>query len=479
VNRDSTPSAREIPPDTLTLNLGRRSGGSRLDELQRELARADEEYQHAVREVRDRHDPGYDPDRPVPPVSFAQMRGLIPADVRTALVQFTLTARRGVAIVITAERPHLVPFAAGWTARRAEELADEWSDLCRRYRDSKDSGGWNRALDRLLQVVEEGLLGPLAAVLRAENVRRVVLAPHRGLHVLPLHAGRCPPTGTRFADLFDEVLYTPSLSVLFQCARRPRAPGGSRLLVENPTFDLPFAALEGRLIQGLYPDIERLAEDAASREAVLDRAAWASIVHYCGHTVFDERDPLGSSLVLESQAGPPDRWVSLRDIFYRLRTPHNLLTVISGCESGRLRPDRVDEYLNFPVGFLFAGSSCVVNTLWTVDDLSTALFMAKFHETWKAGDPSHVAAALAAARRWLRDEIPRGAFVRDVLLPRLLTPPEVEAARDTYAEELARLEEEFPTDPPFAGPIHWAAAIATGLGFRPPQDATGAEAMAR
>ena len=44
----------------------------------------------------------------------------------------------------------------------------------------------------------------------------------------------------------------------------------------------------------------------------------------------------------------------------------------------------VDDYVNLPTGFLYAGARCVISTLWAINDLSGSLVMAKFHELWDA-----------------------------------------------------------------------------------------------
>src|SRR5207249_11212910 len=55
---------------------------------------------------------------------------------------------------------------------------------------------------------------------------------------------------------------------------------------------------------------------------------------------------LRSALILESKdPAHRERWLALRDIFARMHLRQNTLTVLSGCESGMLKPDPVDEYV--------------------------------------------------------------------------------------------------------------------------------------
>jgi len=73
-------------------------------------------------------------------------------------------------------------------------------------------------------------------------------------------------------------------------------------------------------------------------------------------------------------------WLTLRDTFTSLDLREAALAILSGCESGRLMPDAVDDYVNLPTGFLYAGARCVISTLRAINDLSGSLVMAKFHD---------------------------------------------------------------------------------------------------
>ena len=60
-----------------------------------------------------------------------------------------------------------------------------------------------------------------------------------------------------------------------------------------------------------------------------------------------------------------------------------------------------DEFVGFPAGFLMAGVSCVVSSLWAVNDLSTALLMGRFYANHLTAGMT-VSEALHEAQRWLR-----------------------------------------------------------------------------
>ena len=56
------------------------------------------------------------------------------------------------------------------------------------------------------------------------------------------------------------------------------------------------------------------------------------------------------------------------------------LAVLSACQTGIIDFRRIpDEAIGFPAGLLQAGVPGVVSTLWLVDDISTALLLARFY----------------------------------------------------------------------------------------------------
>jgi CHAT domain-containing protein len=219
-------------------------------------------------------------------------------------------------------------------------------------------------------------------------------------------------------------------------------------------------------LRRLYADHLSLAGRAVTKERLLQDAASGHVLHYSGHAGFDPDDPLRSALVLEDMdLLQRDRWLSLRDVFTRLHLQQNVLTVLNGCESGMVRPDRVDEYVGLPSGFLYAGATCVLSTLWTVYDLSSALLSVRFHQEWLGGQT--IAAALHDAQRWLR-EVRDGRHLQQVVLPEVLKGVGDAATRQRCAEAAAKLAAKYPDRPPFASPVHWAPFVATGLAYEPP-----------
>ncbi len=137
------------------------------------------------------------------------------------------------------------------------------------------------------------------------------------------------------------------------------------------------------------------------------------------------------------------------------------LVTLSACETGITSPKGlIDEYIGLPSGFLVAGSSSVVSSLWRVDDLATTLLMIKFYQNLQTGSSdrpsSHelsVAFALNSAQLWLRDS------TQADLLKWTYQLNLAEHFRQRIQQQLNWFESD---EQPFCNPQYWAAFCAIG-----------------
>ncbi len=435
----------------------------RLAYLREMIEKLEQEEREKLQAIH-KYDPEFDPDLPVPPIDFTAVQKLLPVDVPTAVVQYSLTAERGLALVVTRDGVEAVNLPK-LSHREAIDLALAWY---RAYYDHR--GRWDDAIPALLEPVAERAVRPVMERLAGRGIERLILSPNRALHLFPLHACRLAD-GRYLADAC-EVVYTPSLSILHRCAGRQRPLRDHLLLVENPTADLPFTEVEGAQLRRHYPAPRhtRRHGNRASKERLLHDAPTCHVFNYTGHAFFDLDNALQSGLVLGDKKDR-EQWLTLRDIFCALHLPQNRLTVINGCESGMIRPDHVDELVGLPSGFLYAGATCVLCTLWKVYDLSSALLVSRFHQEWLGNNPADpdsgrsVAAALREAQRWLREDIVSGPYLRQAILPELLKGLDSVSLRQVCERQAEFHAEKYPNSPPFASPVHWAAFVAVGLAY--------------
>ena len=83
------------------------------------------------------------------------------------------------------------------------------------------------------------------------------------------------------------------------------------------------------------------------------------------------------------------------------------LVTLSACETGLGYLDRGDEIVGLSRSFLYAGSSAVIVSLWSVADYQTSLLMSKFYSY--INDHS-LEEALAIAQREVMKEYPNPFF---------------------------------------------------------------------
>ncbi len=423
------------------------------------------EYDDFIAEIRSRYDPDFNPDNPVTPIRYAQIKALIPTDQRTAIIHFTTAGGIGTAFVISRSRIQVVPLPELDQAE-LDSLSATWANWV-------DSGAmWSEPLirtniPRFLRRLGRCLLRPLLPVLRQLRTQRLILVPHRFLHRIPLHA--CPiDFETCLIDLY-EVSYAPSLSILQRCASREKRRGDQLLLVENPTLDLQFSAYEALQVRHFASqfECETIKGPQATKERLLDTRPRCRVWHFIGHARFNATDPLDSGLVLGNRHRQ-DRWLSLGEIFSELHIPAASLVVLSACESGVVQFGATDEFIGLSSGFLFAGADCVVSSLWKVDDLSTSLLMGRLYAELRRGQP--VGVALRRAQLWLRDEISSGDELSSVVREQGLLdglPDEDRALVERGIEEHRRAHA---ATPPFASPLYWGAFTAMGLAYELPGD---------
>ena len=128
------------------------------------------------------------------------------------------------------------------------------------------------------------------------------------------------------------------------------------------------------------------------------------ILHVVTHGVLDTNQPELSGIVLsliDANKHPIDGFVSLADI-YRLHAPMDLV-VLSACHTAVGQRMQGEGLIGLTRGFMYAGASGVVATLWRVDDRATAELMKQFYANMlqRGMGPSQ---ALREAQNYIRSQ---------------------------------------------------------------------------
>jgi CHAT domain-containing protein/tetratricopeptide (TPR) repeat protein len=163
---------------------------------------------------------------------------------------------------------------------------------------------------------------------------------------------------------------------------------------------LLYSSLEAEKILAVVPARQRWRAVGfqASRSAVVSRElAQYRIVHFATHGLLDSRHPELSGLVfslVDRRGRPESGFLGLEDI-YNLKLSADLV-VLSACETGLGKEIAGEGLLGLSRGFMHAGASRVVASLWRVSDQATALLMERFYRAMNQG--MRPAAALRAAQ---------------------------------------------------------------------------------
>ncbi len=386
-----------------------------------EIARVEKERRGLILRYEDlraqaRAEVGAAPPLPITP---GQMQGFLDDD--TLLLVYALGEERS--FLWSVSREEITPFRLPGR-ETIESLARKTYDWLQRS-DQRDARGEGReAAGRL----SEMLLSPLG---KALNDQRLVVVADGWLHYIPFAA--LAFSDSRPLNLDHEIVMLPSASVLAALRRRAadREPAPKRLaVVADPVFGLDdprrgAATKDGARGNSRMPVPDRLEHSAkeaasilelvtpeerfgalgfdASRRMVLggdlDRYR---IVHFAVHGEIDDQRPEYSHLVLsllDRQGRPQDGRLYLHEID-GLRLPAELV-VLSACNTALGKRVRGEGIVGLTRGFMYAGASSVVVSLWYVSDVATAELMARFYrELLVAGRTP--AAALRAAQAWIR-----------------------------------------------------------------------------
>jgi CHAT domain-containing protein/tetratricopeptide (TPR) repeat protein len=342
------------------------------------------------------------------PLGREDVRSLV-ADGHTVLLEYALTEKHAYVFALSGG-------PSGEPSLALRRLDVESGEISRLARDLRERCG-ARDLDFAAPAARlyEALVSPVRDALR--GARRVIVVPDGALWDLPFQALRSP-TG-RFLVEDVAVSYVPSLSVLSDMQRHPRARAraeGALLAMGNPELGEVSKRRAGPalLASAIEPlpegeaqvkEIARLYDAGATavRVGAGARESWFKaeapryrILHLATHGVLDGASPLYSELVLANPvAGESD------DGLLEAREVLDLdlgadLAVLSACETGRGRIGAGEGLIGMTWAFFVAGCPTTVASQWKVEAAATNRLMLAFHRELQGGHAPAEALRLAA-----------------------------------------------------------------------------------
>src|SRR5438093_5788726 len=252
-----------------------------------------------------------------------------------------------------------------------------------------------------LQKLYEMLIRPIEAHLA--DAGALVLIPFDFLHYVPFHALF---DGTAYLGDRFIISYSPAATIYRLFAEHQQQSNGGALLIGVPDEQAPVIAQEIESIQSVLPEARSFLGPAATKECLTREMETAGIIHIASHAIFRPDNPMFGSLQLHDAA------LNFFDI-YNLRTSASLIT-LSGCGHGLSHVVAGDELLGLIRGFLYAGATSVVLSLWDVNDRTTADLMKSFYRSLAAGATK--GQSLRSAMLSVRDEHPHPYYWAPFLL---------------------------------------------------------------
>lgn len=366
------------------------------------------------------------------------------------------------------------------------------------------------ALDRLLTFLDDTIGRPIASVLEAHGLRRLVVLPHHFLRLAPLWA---LPSWHGL-----DVRMAPGAFALMADAAVARL-NGHAVLVANPTLDLPLASLEGAVTSARLRDagleVRTLSGSKATEDAVTAALDGAALLHVAGHGHASLTDGSRSSLlvsptwpttpvadprglvtfadtagapgvVIDQDEGSPHRKIYLEyarrgtlfaetigdeivlagelwragDILVQGTLDGCALAFLCACSSGLGSIEALDEATGLPAALDLAGVRSIVGTGWPVQDALSVLFADEFYAHLLSPTSGGTIDLVSATRR-------AAATIRDMGRDEALARIEQLASRAPDARARFRLRAfaarvRAGTDRPFAHPFDWGAFYLTG-----------------
>jgi CHAT domain-containing protein len=402
-----------------------------LDELERALTALREQHQQLTQQLQ-KQNPNYDQFQETTNYSIQQIQQLIVEDNETMLLEYFLGKDASYVWAITRNDARV------YELREADKITAAVQTLYELLAKKPDDDSEKR-LSKAGSELSQMILTPLAD---QPTIKRVIVVADGALNYIPFQL-LPSPSGTPLVASY-EIVNAPSASILGQLRKeKQQRPASTKVLAAfgDPVFRSNYAqfknsgpanVLASAVERGVEVDADSLDPDKiqplvysrdeldylqevggqgafvargfdASR-AMLEKINFSryAILHFATHGLLDPKNPkkLGFYLSMVDEAGRNQQgFITMQDV-YNLRVPVSLV-VLSACRTGLGEDVRGEGLIGLTRGFMHAGASSVVASLWKVDDEATAELMKYFYRNMlKKG--MRPAAALREAQNTLR-----------------------------------------------------------------------------
>ncbi len=367
--------------------------------------------------------------------SFADAQNLL--DEETAVLEYSLGERQSCVWIISKNSVKLVKLPA---RNDINDAAREFY-LALTNRDAKNESAIVEKSRKLSRQIVQPLSKEIA------NYKRLVIIADGGLQLIPFAA--LTVSGEEPFEPFTarvEIANAPSFSTLVflreNKANRQTSPDRLLAIFADPIFQndderiaklapktsfnsteqsakltqtlndfgverlarLPFSGIEAREISKFAAQKTNLVLGANASRGNFLRGDYASyrILHFATHGFLNQQNPDLSGLVLslyDENRRPKNGFLRVIDL-YSLRLNADLV-VLSACQTALGKDVDGEGIVGLTRGFMYAGASSIVSSLWKVEDAATAELMKRFYRALLTENQTP-AAALRTAQNEMR-----------------------------------------------------------------------------
>ncbi len=244
------------------------------------------------------------------------------------------------------------------------------------------------------QYLSDKLLKPIMPYLK--NTKKLCIVPDSYLFSIPFHALPLPDSDKYLIEDYS-VYYDYSLSILRELKAIKKSGKETVLAFGNPDFSrfkasveksnfsaLPKSEEEVLSIQEIYSGSSKIfLNNEASETNFKQNVSDYNIIHLATHGLFNDVNPMYSSLLLTSGNGE-DGYLSASEIIKM--NVNSDLVVLSACETAKGIISDGEGMLGLSRAFLGAKVPTIIASLWQVDDRSTKLLMEQFYQNIRNKD---------------------------------------------------------------------------------------------
>jgi len=372
-----------------------------LEKLDAELAQLEEQYKSLSATISRRY-PAYDQITRPRGWDLARIQQQVLNDDDTVLLEYILGADKSYVWAITRDS-----FSAHEITGEVGKAAETVYNL------SKDPAkGHENELTQATQVLSNMVLAPVASHL---NKRRIIVIADGALHYIPFQMLMSPSSNAEPLVVQHDIINAPSASILGELREEVAGRGvRSKVLaafgdpalgsaqqsakaseqsrdieLNGDNFDLSsigqlfFAEREINNLRDIATPAATFTATgfAANRKQLfsMDLSQYA-ILHFATHGLLDPKRPEHSGILLsmvDDHGKKQEGFITLQDV-YSLRAPVDLV-VLSACRTGLGKEIRGEGLVGLTRGFMYAGATTVVASLWKVDDEATSELMKSFY----------------------------------------------------------------------------------------------------